>query len=156
MWSRRAFLGGLLPLAACGFTPVLARDGAAGALRGATTVETPDTIAGFRLKDAVTRRLGIVTAPRYTLTLTYAQDVDAAAISTAGDTTRFSVIGRSEWTLTEAGRTVASGEVGTFTGYDATGSTVATQTAAEDARLRLANGLADLVLADVTLALAAP
>jgi len=156
LWSRRIFLSSALALAGCGFTPVLGTGGPVAVLQNATAIEAPASIVGFRIKDALVRRLGIAADPVYTLAVTYSQDVDAAAVSTGGDTTRLSIIGQSDWTLHRGGEVIAQGDVSSFTGYDATGSTVATQTAAEDARERLAVALADLILAEIALTLSTP
>lgn len=156
MWSRRIILGSALAFAGCGFTPVLGTDGAMRALQNATEIEAPDSIVGFRIKDALVRRLGVATEPAFALAVTYSQSVDAAAVSTGGDTTRLSIIGEFNWKLRRGGEVIAQGDVSSFTGYDATGSTVATQTAAEDARERLAVALADLILAEIALTLSAP
>jgi len=156
LWSRRIILGGVLALAACGFTPVLGTGSHVQALQNATVIAAPDSIVGFRIKDALVRRLGIAATPVYDLSVTYNQTVDAAAVNSGGDTTRLSIIGQSTWDLRRGGETIAQGEVSSFTGYDATGSTVATQTAAEDARERLAVALADLILSEIALTLSAP
>jgi len=67
------------------------------------------------------------------------------AITASNDTTRYSIVGTATYTLTgkESGAVMASGEVRSFTGYSATGSTVDTLAAERDARHRLMVILSD-------------
>jgi len=97
-------------------------------------------------------RLGLPLDATYQLTATITEERDAAAVTSDGDITRFSILGASTWELTKDGLPVAAGTVETFTSYAATGSTVATQAAEDAAVARLAFALADLVIADVLLA----
>ncbi len=136
---------GLLALGGCGFAPIY---GDGGAFRGAIAFETPQSVAGFRLRERLEYRLGQPGAPRYVLRVTLSEQRSPAAITAAGDTTRFNVLGAAEWTLIAADTDaeIGAGEVATFTSYAATGSTVATQAAATDATARLAVALADMLV----------
>ncbi len=138
-------------LAGCGFAPAFGTGGAAATLRNAVMVDAPDTVPGFHLRTRITERLGAATAPRFTLAVTLRQEQKAAAITTEGDTTRVNLLGFVDWAVTDAaGSIVAQGKSQTFTSYSATGSTVATQTAASDAEKRLVTALADMIVADLT------
>jgi LPS-assembly lipoprotein len=66
-------------------------------------------------------------------------------VTLTGETTRYSLVGQVDYTLTarDGGTVVASGQVGNFTGYSATGSTVETLAGERDARERLMTILAD-------------
>ena len=141
---RRTALLGFLALAGCGFAPVY---GNGGEPRGLFTYQTPDTVAGYRLRAQLEQRLGMPAEPGYALSVTLTETRQPAAINASGDTTRYNVIGRATWTLTDAesGEEAGSGTVETFTSYAATGSTVATQAATEDATLRLSVALADMI-----------
>ena len=143
-------------MSGCGFAPVYGNDGSARVLRNAVAIDVPDTIAGFRMRAHLEDRLGHASTPRFQLTATLTQDDEAATITVDGDTTRFNLVGSSTWALTPVGAAepVAKGKVQTFTSYAATGSTVATQTAARDARDRLSVALADLIVARLILATA--
>ncbi len=91
-------------------------------------------------------------APQAILTVTMEQSTGPAAISIDGDTTRFNIQGTAQWSLTTGDNvSLGSGNVRSFTAYSSTGSTVATQTAADDAAARLAVALADLIIARVLL-----
>ena len=150
--NRRFALLGLLGLAGCGFAPVYGTGGQARALQGAMIVTAPDTIAGFRMRQYLVDQLGQPNAARYALTIGMSQTATPATITSDGDTTRFNLIGTSDWTLSDLnGQRIAGGDVETFTSYSSTGSTVATQAAADDARDRLARALGDLVLARIIL-----
>lgn len=155
MWSRRAFLlfSGA-SLGACGFQPVFRTGGAGNRLRGSIVVETPETVPGFQLGTALIRAFGSANSPRYVLRVELSETQSAAAVTFEGDTSRFDLTGVAAWSLVTLGNeaVVASGTSQTFTSYSATGSTVATQTAKRDARERLSNALADLIVADVALA----
>lgn len=135
---------GFLALAGCGFAPVY---GDGGGPRGMFTYQTPDTVAGYRLRAQLEQRLGMPANPRYALSVTLSESSQPAAINATGDTTRYNVIGRANWALKDAnsGEEVDAGTVETFTSYAATGSTVATQAASEDATARLSVALADMI-----------
>jgi len=61
--------------------------------------------------------------------------------------TRYDLAGRAPWRLSDAsGRVLAEAEATAFTGYSATGTTVATRTAEADARARLMALLADAIV----------
>ncbi|WP_296375853.1 LPS assembly lipoprotein LptE [Yoonia sp.] len=145
---RRAAILGLLALGGCGFVPVY---GNGGGLRGQIDFATPDSVAGFRLRERLEQRLGLPTETRYRLVVTLGEQRTPAAINPAGDTTRFNVIGRASWVLTDMadGVQAGAGVVETFTSYSATGSTVATQAAATDATARLSVALADMIVGRV-------
>jgi LPS-assembly lipoprotein len=70
---------------------------------------------------------------------------DGVGITTDQITTRFNVIGKTQYTLKRLSddSIVTTGTVDSFTSYAATGTTVATQTAQLDAQRRLAMILAD-------------
>ena len=148
MLSKRALLGSLLALSACGFTPVYGPN----SLRGLVEVATPTTLAGYRLGTALIERFGPADAAQYLLTVTLEETRTVAAQTIDGDSARFDLNGIANWTLTDGETTVAAGTAQTFSSYSATGSTLATQTAERDARVRLSVALADLIIADVTLA----
>lgn len=146
MWSRRQSLLGLMALGGCGFAPLYGEGSAANALTGTIAYQTPSTVAGFRLRARLEERLGRTTAQQYTLAVTLTIERDSVAISEEGDITRFTLPGTANYALRDSnGRAVAQGTVNSFTSYSATGTTVATEAAAEDAEARLAVILADLI-----------
>lgn len=156
MWfdaTRRAALLGVLALGACGFAPVYGPNGTGSSLRGEVSIETPSTVAGYRLGTALIERFGPAADVRYVLSVRLSSRRNAAAQTIVGDTTRFDLTGVAQWSLVDTtGVEVAKGEAQTFTSYSATGSTLATQTAERDARERLSLALADIIVADVVLA----
>ena len=148
--SRRAALAGLAALAGCGFSPALAPGGAAGRLRGQVALETPDTVPGFALRRQLADRLGEGAGP-YRLTVALATATEPATIDLAGRTTRVNLVGDAVWTLAREGVVIAQDTASSFTSYSATGTTVATQAASDDAEARLSVLLADRIVADLLL-----
>lgn len=151
--SRRSALFGALAFgAACGFTPVFGPGGAGALLSGAVEVETPQSVAGFRLGTALIERFGPTKTAAYVLTVTLSESRKAAAQTIAGQNTRFDLTGTAKWVLKSTdGEIVGSGTAQTFASYSASGSTLATQTAERDARTRLSIALADIIASDVVL-----
>ncbi len=153
-WSdpgrRSLLLAGLagLGLAGCGFAPAYGPYGGAAALRGAVTVDAPATLEGYRLRERLLDRLGTPTEARYVLGVEPTETSEQAAISADGVTTRYRLVGTADYLLRDAatGTELAAGTVDGFTGYSATLGTVASASAEEDARDRLAVLLAELIL----------
>ncbi len=141
---RRTLLFSLLGLAGCGLTPIY---GTGGGYGGKIAYEGSNSVIGFRLRKQLEQRLGVSTEPQYTLRATVRNSERAAAITSAGDTSRFNIIGTATWSLTEisTGQQIDSGQVQTFTSYSATGSTIATQSTRDDAQARLSAILADMI-----------
>ncbi len=148
MWSRRTALLAPLALAACGFQPVYGTGGTGNALRNRVLVQAPDDRDSYLLVRELEERLGRAQTPAYELSLEIAKIEEDLAIDPAGDTRRFQLLGAAKYALTDTttGRIVASGTVENFVGYSATGSTVATLAAEQDAQERLMTILADQVV----------
>ena len=144
--SRRAALLGLMALAGCNFAPVYGDAG--GPLRGKVAIETPDNLPGYYMRGQLENRLGLSDSPAYVLDVRPSAQSSAAAVRSDGDTVRFNVVGKASWGLRELGTDtlIGSGEVESFVSYAATGSTVATQAAADDAGERLSTALADMIV----------
>lgn len=163
-WSdRRSFLLLLAPLAlaACGFTPALAPDGASGgavaSIRGSVRADDPKDRNAFDFVARIEERLGRPSDARYALSYTIRTDTTGVAVTADNRTTRYDLRGALEYRLTEpaTGAEIASGRVHGFTGYAATGSTVALLAAEEDAARRLMVILADQVVTRLVAAMAA-
>ncbi|WP_373355534.1 LPS assembly lipoprotein LptE [Pseudoroseicyclus sp. CXY001] len=156
-WSRRGLLLALpaAALAGCGFTPAYAPSGPGAALFGATRYDVPATPEGFWLRARLQERLGSGAGP-YGLAVTLTLTPRDAALSPSGQVVRRALRGAATWALTGPEGELATGEVSTFTAWSSSGSTVAVQTAEEDARERLARALADLVVTEALAALAGP
>lgn len=157
-FNRRAVLAGLggLALAGCGFSPVYAPGGTGRALRGAVRATDPVTRRDFQfvaaLEDALGRPEGARFDLDYRLTVT---QIEAGRVQGLG-ATRIILSGALDFTLTETGMTRSQGQVRAETAYSTLSTQLATQTAAEDADLRLMRMLADTLvsrlLADPALA----
>jgi LPS-assembly lipoprotein len=115
-------------------------------------VEAPDTADGFRLRARLEDRLGPPVTAATVLNVEPSVEVQEAGITPEGSITRYNLEGRAVWRLTSgAGPVLADGEATGFTGYSATATTVATRAAAEDARERLMELLADEIVARLLL-----
>ncbi|MDR5652393.1 LPS assembly lipoprotein LptE [Ruixingdingia sedimenti] len=139
---------GALPLAACGFAPAYGPGGAGAALHGAVRMAEPRDENAWELVVRLEERLGRAAAPRYALDYTVTTEKIGAGITPSRAITRYTMTGAATFRLTESatGTVVAEGRVEGFTGWSATGSTVATLTAEEDARVRLMRILADRIV----------
>ncbi len=148
MWlsDRRAFLA-LLALAGCGFTPAYGPAGGASALRGRIALAEPDDKAAFDLHARLEERLGRAEAAVYRLDSTITVKRLSGGITADNSVTRYTLEGSVNWSLVRlsTGDPALNGQVDSFTGYSATGSTVAGLAAAEDASTRLMRILADQI-----------
>lgn len=150
-WSsrRRVLLGaGAALLPGCGFAPAYGPAGGAAALQGRVLVEAPDTRAGFLLTRALESRLGRGGDARYALGHAIDLRQDAIAISDDNVTLRSNLLGRVTYALRDldTGAVLRSGRVESFTGFSASGTTVATEAAQRDAEARLMAILADRIV----------
>ncbi len=159
MWScdgrmnRRAFglgLGALsLTLAGCGFAPVYGPDGAGGKLLGEVALPVPDGPLDYVFNRRFEERLGRAGPDgAYALRVAIATDEEALGGTSAGATTRYRIAGEARFTLIDpvTERILVSDATQAFTGYSATGSTVATLAARRAAEERLGVLLADQVV----------
>ncbi|WP_407493932.1 LPS assembly lipoprotein LptE [Pseudooceanicola sp. MF1-13] len=134
-------------LSACGFTPAYGPDGNANTLTRNIKLTEPDTRQDYLLAQQVERRLGRAENADYTLNVDTVTTQDRIAVTGTNVTRRFEIIGSANYTLTGPdGALVTSGMVSSFTGYSATGSTVATTAARRDAQERLMVILADQIV----------
>ncbi|WP_101067256.1 LPS assembly lipoprotein LptE [Roseovarius salinarum] len=158
-FDRRRFLlaavpAGALALAGCGFTPVYGPQGGGRAIQGAVRVDAPEGREGYLLTRTLEERLGRGGKSRYGLSHAVETRERGAAIATGNVTTRYTLLGEATYALRDLddGRVLLSGKVDSFTSYSASGSTVATTAAREDARERLMTILADQIVDRLLLA----
>lgn len=146
--SSRLLLILPLVLAACGFTPVHGPGGTGQALQNNVSTTEPTTRNDFLLNQRLEERLGRADEAPYLLTVSTGLSIDGLALDTAGTTTRFNVLGVSQYALAErdTGRVITSGTVDNFTTYSASGTTIATRAASKDAQERLMIILADQIV----------
>ena len=138
----------LLVLAACGFQPVYGVNGSGSVLRNSVQVEAPDDVYSYTLVREIETRLGRAPVPRFALELTVAIAQEGLAIDSTNNTTRYNMIGKVDFILRNlaSDQVASSGAVENFTGYSATGTTVATLAAEHDAQSRLMTMLADQIV----------
>ena len=141
----------IMALTACGFAPVYGTDGSANVLMGSVLVQEPKTRDGYLLTKQLESLLGRTTDPRFDLGLEITTTLETLNINAEGDIERYNLIGSATYTLRDkqTGKITASGRVNSFTGYSATGTTVATQAAQQDAQKRLMTILADLIITNL-------
>ena len=155
-WCRRQVLFGGAALAAtgCGFTPVYGPQGSASALQDNLRVSAPDRRDGFLIAQRLEDRFGRNDAGRYVLSVTPEIRRQELATSVEGTTNRFRLTGFANYALRDSGTddVVRKGRVTNFTGFSATGSTVATLAAERDATARLMVILADEIVDRLVLA----
>lgn len=150
--TRRAFCAGAsalaLSLAACGFTPAYGPNGGAAVYLNAVSTQTPETRDDYALTVRIAERFGPATAPRYRLDYQINTEATGQAITPDNATTRYSLAGKVSYTLVDAtsDAVLVAGDVASFTSWSASGSTVATQTAEDDAHARLMVTLADQII----------
>lgn len=155
MWScdRRRLLGllAVVPLAGCGFTPAYAPGSGASAsarpLLNAVEVAAPQTRAEYLLTRHLEDRLGRTSNPVFLLDYTLFIDQESIAITANNITRRFNLTGQASYRLTTpTGAVLNEGVVENFTGYSATGTTVATRAARDAAEARLTTILGDAIV----------
>ena len=136
--NRRGFLLAACALAGCGFVPVHGSNSKSQIFRNAVLVQAPKNRVEFELVRNLEVLLGPVTAKRYDLRYTLKVDEQVIVVSAAQQIDRFSLVGKINFTLVDAdGVVLLSKTAKSFTGYSATGTTVATERSKRDAYDRL-------------------
>ena len=151
-FDRRWILSAALfsAVAACGFTPTHQKGGGGQVLFGQVVLPEATDPNEFTFRERLRRRFG---APRadaqYRLDSEISLTETELAITQASDVTRYRITATVSWRLVAPGdNTVAySGEVSTFTGFDATDSALAARAARQAAEKRAVTELAELTAA---------
>ncbi len=147
--DRRTVLSLLLalPLAACGFAPAYGPGGPARQLLGQVAIDPPSDKGGFDLVERLEERLGRNGNGAFRLGYTVITSEIGQGISPADAITRYRVDGSVSYSLARAdGSVAAAGKVSGFSAYAASGTTVSTVSAREDAYQRLMVQLADRIV----------
>jgi len=148
--GRRAFLALLAPalLAACGFAPVYGAGGPARALLNRVRIDDPTDKNAFDLVERLEERLGRPQNVAFRLSYGITTRSKGLGITPDNSTTRYNIDGTATYLLRDAasGTPLAQGDVTTFVSYSASGSTVATVTAEQNAHERLMRLLADQIV----------
>lgn len=151
LWHRRKALFALSALgaaSACGFTPAYGPEGSASVLQDNVRVAAPNRRDGFLISQRLEERLGRNDGGRYVLKATPEIRRQELATTVEGTTNRFRLLGFASYELRDkkTDKVVRRGRVTNFTGYSATGSTVATLAAERDATARLMVIMADEIV----------
>jgi LPS-assembly lipoprotein len=150
MWlsSRRGFLSAALVLAGCGLTPVM--DPSSQRLYNQILIQAPVNRAEYELVRNLEAQLGAAKSARFALHYELKVTEDNIVVSAAQEISRSSLVGELEYSLLDAvGAFLTRQTAKSFTGYSATGTTVATQRAQRDAYDRLMAILARQVASEL-------
>lgn len=141
----------VLPLAACGFSPVYAPGGTGDAVRNQIALASPEDRLDFELVSRLEHRIGRVGSAPYLLDYAVTTETTELGVSETEDIDRINIYGTVAFTVTESatGAEVQTGEVRTFTAYASSSSPVATTAARRDAEDRLMIALADQIVAQL-------
>ncbi len=136
--NRRGFLLAACALAGCGFVPVHGSNSKSQIFRNAVLVQAPKNRVEFELVRNLDILLGPATAKRYDLRYKLSVEEKIIVVSAAQEVNRFSLVGVLNFSLVDAdGEVFLSKTTKSFTGYSATGTTVATERSKRDAYDRL-------------------
>ena len=144
-------LSGVLPLAACGFSPVYAPGSAAMAIRGRVRPDDPADRLAHAFVARFEARMGRADGAPWALGYKITTREVATGLNPDNVATRIILQGAADWSVRPAagGDPVLNGRVESFTAFSATGSTTASLTARRDAEQRLMVILADQLVAQL-------
>ena len=150
-YNRRSFLSlaAASPLlAACGFEPVYGTNGHASGLLDQVVVDAPTDSNTYLMVRELEDRLGRASTGTYGLLVAGDVTERSAGKTITGITSRYDVIGDATYALRDltSGQVVTSGKASNYTGYSATGTTVATLAAQTDSYERLMVMLTDQIM----------
>ena len=140
MWlsSRCGFFLAALALAGCDLVPVNGANTKFQLLRNTVLVQAPTNRVEFELVRNLEVQLGQAVSKLYDLQYKLSVDEEIIVVSAAQEINRYSLVGLLEYSLIDNGGVVLLTETTkSFTGYSATGTTVATQRSKRDAYDRL-------------------
>lgn len=148
-WFKVSAVFALLVLGACGFQPVLKEGSSATSFANSISIESKDGRENFEFRDRLIDRLGAAEAgSRYSLS--YALQINESVVTVSVDSSidRYTLLGTVDFTLydNEMGQIAYSDRVRASSGYSATTETFPTRVAAQDARIRLVQSLADQLI----------
>ena len=127
-----------LALAGCDLVPVNGANTKFQLLRNTVLVQAPTNRVEFELVRNLEVQLGQAVSKLYDLQYKLSVYEDIVVVSAAQEINRFSLVGLLEYSLVDSGGVVLLTETAkSFTGYSATGTTVATQRSKRDAYDRL-------------------
>lgn len=153
-FSRRSFLflaaSGPV-LAGCGFTPTYGDNGAAKGLVNQIVFDEPSNNSTYLMVRNLEDRLGRVAAGKYGMSISVETLERSTGKTIDGVTSRYDIEGEATFALRnlETGEVLHSGKTRNFTGYSATGTSVATLSAQTDAYERLMMILTDQTVASL-------
>lgn len=155
LFDRRKLLLALaaLPVAACGFQPVLRQGGAARGLMGQIKFNLIESREGFVLLQQLESRLGNpALGARFDAEVELEIEEVGMVLTAATEVTRFEVNGKVTITVTDTatGEAVFTDKLRDTTGFTENSETAASNAARRDARERLVLALADQIVMRLT------
>lgn len=138
-------------LSGCGFQPLYGPNSAASQLDGRVAVAEIDGEMGFAFRERLTAKMGSGPSASHEIVADLTVSQRGLAISDTSNITRYNLTGTAAYRVVSmaTGLTVAGGDTRAFAAYSATASPVATRSAERDARVRLAQSLAEQVALEV-------
>lgn len=147
--DRRKFLIVLaaLPLAGCGFTPMLKGGTAARGLQGALHFNLIDSRMGYLLLGDLETRFGPSSSPRYDVVIDLKTQETKIVLTAATGVSRITLDGIAKISVTPVGADAPAwtGHVHEQVGYSRTAETAASGASQRDAEDRLVRGLAEKI-----------
>ena len=138
-------------LAACGFEPTYGSKGASSHLLNQVVIDAPSTNETYLLVRELEDRLGRVSDGKYGLTTSVETEELSVGRTVEGVTSRYDVVADATYALRDmsSGEVLTSGKLRNYVGYSATGTSVATLAAQDDAYERLMSILTDQIVAEL-------
>ncbi|MFT4717096.1 MAG: LPS-assembly lipoprotein [Paracoccaceae bacterium] len=154
-FSRRKFLTLLaaLPIAACGYQPVLKQGGAAQGLQGNIGFNLIESREGFVLLGQLEKRLGKAgPSARYQAAIDLIIEEDELELTALTGLVRYTLNGYAKLVVTDqtTGETVFSDKLRDVIGYSGNEQTLATTTSQRDATDKLILSLAEMIVLQLT------
>ncbi len=137
-----------LPLAACGFTPVLRAGGAGASLPGALRFNLIDSKAGFLLLEQLEKRFGTPDgSARFDVTIALEIKENALVLTAATGLTRYTLTGFAGINVVSraTGNKVFSDELRETAGYTGGAEMLVSESSKQDAYDQLIRSLADRI-----------
>ncbi|WP_299349543.1 LPS assembly lipoprotein LptE [uncultured Shimia sp.] len=138
-------------LAACGFEPSYGTNGSASGLLNQVVMDAPSSNETYLLVRELEGRLGRVDTGEYGLSVAVEVEEKSVGRTIDGVTSRYDVIADATFALRDmaSSEVLTSGKLRNYVGYSATGTTVATLSAQDNAYERLMVILTDQIMAQL-------
>ena len=152
LFSRCKFLIGVFFLVGCGYAPVHGTNPKTKKLYTSVFVQAPKDRVEFELVRNLEKQFRKKSSRQYELNYTLTIKEEKIVVSASQTLERYSLFGSLKYSLTHKdGNVVLTNIAKSFTGYSATGTPLATESAKRDAQDRLMAILAEQVLTRISI-----